>query len=328
MLARDDIDVLTTDPYSTSAPANEVRGAQYAAEFGAPYVDSYSELFDWKPDAVIVCSENSRHRVDAEAAAKAGAHVLCEKPLATTVADAQAIVDACVDAGVKLMTAFPMRFTPMFGAALEAVKRGAIGEVIGATGTNNGKLPLGGRSWFVDSELAGGGALVDLTVHVADMLNAVLRSEHPELIYAATNRILHSDKDAVTSETAGLVNITYANGVVATIDCSWSQPDSAPNWGGLTLQLVGTKGVIDIDPFALRVEGFDETNGSGVWRGYGTNNSVPLIDEFISAIREDRQPEPSGQAGLRAVELVAAAQESSITGEVIDLGSKAFSPSQ
>ncbi|SFN40018.1 Gfo/Idh/MocA family protein [Mycetocola miduiensis] len=320
LLSRGDVDILASDPGAATAPSGEIRGAEYAAQHGAPYVDSYEELFRWQPDAVIVCSENAHHRVDAEAGARAGAHVLCEKPLATTVADARAIVDACEEAGVLLMTAFPMRFTPMFEAARAAIRDGRIGEIVGATGTNNGKLPVGGRSWFVDSELAGGGALVDLTVHIADLLDAVLAPEVPELVYAATNRILHSENSAVTNETGGLVNVTYSDGTIATIDCSWSQPDSAASWGGLTLQLIGTEGSIDIDPFALRVEGVDEANANGFWLGYGANNSVPLINEFITAIRDGRQPEPSGQAGLRAVEIVAAAQESAATRSAVSFG--------
>ena len=83
------------------------RGQHYADMFDAHLFTSYEELLATKPDAVVICSENSKHRPLVEMAAQAGAHVLCEKPLATTVEDAQAIVDVCRDAGVTLMTAFP-----------------------------------------------------------------------------------------------------------------------------------------------------------------------------------------------------------------------------
>ena len=75
---------------------------------------SYEEMLATKPDGVVICSENSKHRPLVEMAAAAGVHVLCEKPIATTLDDAKSIISACERAGVVLMTAFPMRFsTPL-----------------------------------------------------------------------------------------------------------------------------------------------------------------------------------------------------------------------
>lgn len=88
------------------------RGAELATELGVAYVDTYDEAFAWKPDAVVIAAENSRHRALVERAAAAGVHVLCEKPLATTVEDAIAMRDACETAGVLLMVAYPVRFSP------------------------------------------------------------------------------------------------------------------------------------------------------------------------------------------------------------------------
>jgi 1,5-anhydro-D-fructose reductase (1,5-anhydro-D-mannitol-forming) len=316
---RDGVELLAADPEGAQAVGDALRGEDYAASVGVPYVASYDELLRWKPDAVIVCSENTRHRAAVELAAAAGAHVLCEKPLATTVADAEAMVAACDRAGVRLMTAFPMRFTPMFASMRSAIEAGEIGTVLGATGTNNGKLPLGGGSWFTDPELAGGGALVDLTVHIADLVDALLQPAEVTSVYAATNRILHGEVPGIVSETGGLVTLTYSNGVTVSIDCSWSHPESAPNWGGLTLEVLGTDGAIEIDPFALRVGGFEESRGQDFWLGYGPNNSRPLLDEFLSALRDGRQPEPSGLAGLRTARVVEAAQAAAATGEVVHL---------
>src|SRR5699024_5099025 len=169
---------------------------------------------------------------------------LCEKPLATTVADAEEMVAACREAGVVLMTAFPVHFSPAVASLRSALADGALGELIGLTGTNNGKLPTA-RDWFTDVDLAGGGAMVDHTVHLAA----------PATVHATTNRILHADRAGEGAETGGLVTLTYDSGPVATIDCSWSLPNDAPTWGGLRLQALGTGGQVQIDAFAQHVGG-------------------------------------------------------------------------
>src|SRR5687767_15381164 len=87
------------------------RGERIAGQNEARFFASYEALLEAKPDGVIICTENNRHRLLVEVAASRGVHVLCEKPIATTLGDVRAIVDACVQAGVFLMTAFPMRFS-------------------------------------------------------------------------------------------------------------------------------------------------------------------------------------------------------------------------
>src|SRR5699024_7708375 len=111
---------------------------------GVRVVPSYEEAWNaWPdgPDAIVVTSANAHHKDLVLEAARRGAHVLCEKPLATSVADAEAMVAACREAGVVLMTAFPVHFAPAVQRLRAAVAEGTLGEVIGLTGTNNGKLP-------------------------------------------------------------------------------------------------------------------------------------------------------------------------------------------
>ncbi|WP_443027319.1 Gfo/Idh/MocA family protein [Sphingomonas sp. LR61] len=85
------------------------------------------------------------------------------------------------------------------------------------------------RSWFTEPELSGGGAIVDHVVHIADLLEGLMGSA-PVTVTAVANRTLHAAR--AQAETAGLVTITYANGVVAAIDCSWSKPDTSAVWVG------------------------------------------------------------------------------------------------
>src|SRR5699024_6074797 len=158
------------------------------------------------PDAIVVTSANAHHKDLVLEAARRGVHVLCEKPLATTVADAEAMVAACREVGVVLMTAFPVHFSPAVEALRTAVADGTLGEVIGLTGTNNGKLPAG-RDWFTDVELAGGGSLVDHTVHIAEILDAMFGE--PATVHAVSNRILYADRAGEGAETGGLVTLGY-----------------------------------------------------------------------------------------------------------------------
>jgi len=267
-----------------------------------------------------VCSENSRHRELTEQAAAAGAHVLSEKPLATSLADGRAMIEACEAAGVRLMTAFPMRFSQPVIAAVRIAQEGKLGTIHGIAATNPGTMP---GSWFVDPELAGGGAVMDHTVHVADVMRWLLGSEAVE-VYAQTNRILYPD---LPVETAGTLAVTFANGTVATIDCSWSRPNSYPTWGGVTLELVGDEGVISVDAFAQVLASYSDgpgrTGGQDVrWLPWGDDPNAGMLREFLSAIREDRAPVPSGWDGYRATEIALAAYRSVEAGQPVPISTE------
>jgi 1,5-anhydro-D-fructose reductase (1,5-anhydro-D-mannitol-forming) len=311
LAGRQDVDLVTSDPDGAAASDSALRGRELAESCGVAYLDTYQEVFDWKPDGVIVCSENANHRALAERAAQMGAHILCEKPLAITVPDATRLVAAANDAGVWLMTAYPVRFSSAVGHLKALIDRGRLGTILSVSGVNNGWLPTDERRWFVDKALSGGGALVDHVVHCADIYDLLL--EQPvRSVHAATNRVIDAGP-ACTVETGGLVTLIYDNGVIATIDCSWSQPRTAPTWGGLTVTVTGTKGSVTVDPFRAHVGGFD-ANGA-LWLPYGQDLDAAMLDEFITAIREGRQPRPDGLSGVRTLEIVAAAQRSAESGQ-------------
>ncbi|WP_243064832.1 Gfo/Idh/MocA family protein [Humibacter sp. RRB41] len=307
---RSDVECVVTDPDHALRPAGESGGRALAESIGVGYLDTVDELLAWHPDAVIVCSENARHVDDVERAAAAGAHILCEKPLATTRPDAVRIIDACDRAGVSLMTAFPVRFTPQYAELRHRLQSGALGEVLSISGANNGRLPAE-RAWFTDPVLAGGGAVADHTVHVADLVFGLFPGVDAVKVFAVANRMLHADREA---ETAGLVSIEYSNGVTAVIDCSWSVPDHYPTWGGLTMRVIAEGGNAELAPFAERVDGFSETDRSPVWLSYGVDLDAAMLDEFLSAVAVGRRPVPDGLDGLRALEVVLAAYESIATG--------------
>jgi predicted dehydrogenase len=312
LAARDDIELVATDPDGATAGDSATRGAELAAQLGVRYVPTYEDALAWGPDAVIITAENVRHRGLVELAAAAGAHILCEKPLATTVEDATAMVNAAEVARVTLMTAYPVRFASAFQDALTRVRAGQLGDIVGVKGTNNGKVPRE-RAWFTDPALSGGGALVDHVVHCADLLDELLGSL-PDSVRAVSNGMLHVHS-GVQVETGGLVTAVYPGGVVATIDCSWSVPDNAATWGGLTLQITGTRGTMTISPFAQHVRGYDPAGQ--VWVGVGDDLDAAMLGEFIAAVREGRPATPDGQVGLRTLRIVEAAQRSARTGQPV-----------
>ena len=308
-----DVEVLAADP--GPHPAGEVRGARLAAELGVGYVDDYDELLAWGPDAVIVTSENARHRDHVEMAAAAGADILCEKPLATTWADGLAMRDAVARHGVRLMMAFPVRFASTFVRLRRDHEAGLLGRVFAVRGANNGMLPTG-RSWFADSALSGGGALMDHVVHIADLVDALLGSE-PRRVTAITNRTLHAHRAQV--ETAGLVHVEYGDGTIAAVDCCWSEADTAPVWGDVTLSVAGTAGTVDIDFFGPAVRGLDARTGTPVVRRYGQDFDKAMLTAFLDSVRTRSPMQPSIDVGLRTLAIVVAAQESARTGRSIDV---------
>ncbi len=267
-------------------------------------------------DGVVITSTNVDHRELVERAAAAGVDILCDKPLATTVADAEAMVAVCDRAGVRLMTAFPMRFSPAIRSLQSSVRSGALGSVVCLEGVNTGRMPDALAPWFVDPARSGGGALMDHVVHLADLYRWILRDEVVD-VYAVANRILQERFDRV--ETGGLVMLRFAGGVFATIDCSWSKPRSYPAWGGLSIQAIGTAGVIRADAFRQRLAIYGGPGTPVAWPSWGPDEDQGTLDEFVAAVSERRPPAVSGVDGLRAVEIVAAAFKSIDTGAPVGL---------
>jgi predicted dehydrogenase len=307
------------------ADDNTERGRYFADHFGARLFESTEALLADSPDGVIVCSENARHRPLVEQTAARGIHVLCEKPLATTVEDARAIVEVCRRAGVTLMTAFPMRFSTPAVEIKKLVQSGNLGRLYGCNTTNQGalpefhqadNLPFLKRDWFVDKELAGGGAIADHAVHISDLLRWYLGAEVVE-VYATTNQILHGGR--VQVETGGLIMLSFANGTFASIDCSWSKPAYYPTWGGLKMELVGERGLATMDAFKQIMTVYSQRIQRPQWPYWGSDANQGLIDEFCAALRERRAPAITGEDGLKAVEIVVAAYQSADSGQPVAL---------
>ncbi|WP_411033565.1 Gfo/Idh/MocA family protein [Shinella sp. BYT-45] len=165
---------------STSAE----RGRAYAGDHKiARAVTTLGELVDDPSvDAVYISTTNELHRDQALAAAKAGKHILCEKPLATSLDDARAMVRAARDAGVVMATNHHLRGAATHRAMRDAIAAGRIGRPLAARICHAGLLPAHLQGWRLDKPEAGGGVILDITVHDTDALRFVLGDDPVEVV--------------------------------------------------------------------------------------------------------------------------------------------------
>jgi predicted dehydrogenase len=291
--------------------SGSTRTAAAAKQFGTRFEKDVNAFLDLDLDGVIICAENVRHRALVELAASAGKWILCEKPLAPVVSEAKLMVDTCRKAGVGLGTAFPCRFAPPLMSAREQLQNGDFGDIYAVTCTNHGKFPGG---WFANAELSGGGAVMDHTVHVADALRWMLGREFTS-VYCEADNVLHEFEMGV--DDLGSLHMEMEGGIHVQHVASWSRCKTFPTWGDVTMEFIGSKGVLRVDAFNQKVTVYDDDAGTTEWAAYGDNPDVGLVQDFIDAIHERRAPAASGIDGLRATEVTAAAEKSMRTHRVV-----------
>jgi predicted dehydrogenase len=289
---------------------NEYRGKRAAAEFTAEYYSNLKDLLKCT-DGVIICSENVRHKELAIVAANNNNHILCEKPIATTLEDADEIIQTCEKNKVKLCIAFPMRYSVPIRALKERIENGENGNLLGISSTNRGKFPSG---WFGNKELAGGGAIIDHTVHLVDLFRWIFKKEVKK-VYAETGTLLHP----IDVEDCGLLSLEFEDGSFATLDCSWSRPKSFPFWGDVTMRVYETKGVINIDAFKQQIISYNDERVKSTWHYWGTNPDLEMIKDFVICIKENRPISISGEDGKKALAVVLAAYSSIEKGEPVSV---------
>ena len=279
------------------------RAGQAAKKFETKLFESYEALLATPGlEAVVIASENVKHRELVEMAARAGKHVLCEKPLATSVEDAEAMIAACKKAGVQLMTAFPCRYSPVVQRMKSVVDSGEAGKILAFRGTNRGRNPGG---WFIDKTLSGGGAMMDHTVHVTDLMRWILQDEVKEVYAEISNGISHGAFDDVA-----FLSMSFVKGAFGTLDASWSRPKSYPTWGDVTIDLITEKGTLTMDMFSQNLVLYSDISNSVSWQNWGANIDDGLVGAFAGAILGGTKVPITGEDGLRAAEAALAAYRS------------------
>lgn len=247
-------------------------------------------------DAVVICSENKLHAEQIAQAASKGKHIFCEKPLVTSDEEAKLVSDALKGTKVKIMTALPVRYAPVFARLRERIAGGEIGAIKAICTTNHGMNPGG---WFNDPDLAGGGALMDHSVHVADLLYLLLK-ETPSKVEA---QIGYNMENMVVDDCA-MLTLDYPSGIFVTIDASWSRPKSFKTWGDVTLNVVGEKGVIEVDVFAQQIQVYSAGETTHRVADYGSDMGQLLVDDFVDCVLNDKPspiPLEDGLASSRVV---------------------------
>lgn len=262
-------------------------------------------------DAVVITSDNKSHAELGKLAASHGKHILCEKPLVTTEEEGKLLLDAVAKSGVKLMTAFPCRYSPAFARLKERVASGDIGAIKAICSTNRGRCPF---SWFVEKDKSGGGAMIDHTVHVTDLLRVLLDDEVVRVQAQIGNNMYGKDFD----DTA-MLTLEFSKGVFATLDSSWSRHQSYKTWGDVTMNVVGENGLLELDMFNQQLDYFHEGPISHTVAGYGSGLDDGLVEDFLNCILNDTEPAITGHDGLQAARVAMAGYKSAATKEVVRL---------
>jgi len=295
----------------TSAEAERL-AAQYAAKVYPNYDALLSDV-----DVVDICTPTHLHHAMTLKAAAAGKHIVCEKPLARTVEQAQAMIAACRQAGVKLLVAHVVRFFPEYALAKQTVESGQIGRPAVlrlARGSFRPKKPVG--NWFLDFEKSGG-LLLDLMIHDFDYARWV--AGEVESVFARS--IGHAQPDA--SVDYGMVILRHTSGALSHVAGAWAYP---PPTFRTWLEIAGDGGLIEFDsaataPIEMLLKK-PEADAPDMGRPASPLSESPYttqIKEFYAALTEDRPTRISAEDGLAAVQIALAAIESARTGKAVRL---------
>jgi predicted dehydrogenase len=258
-------------------------------------------------DAVYVALPNAMHREYTERAAAAGVHVLCEKPMATTVGDCEAMIDACTRGHVKLMIAYRLHFERANLGAVELARSGKLGDprlfdsVFTMQVEDDDNIRL--------RRDAGGGTLWDIGVYCINAARYLFRAEPEEVVAFATKS---DDPRFREVEESVAATLRFPDGRLATFTCSFGASDVS------TYRLVGTKGDLRVEPAYEFTEELCHVLTTG---GKPREKTFPKRDQFApellhfsECVQSDAEPEPSGEEGLADVRIIEALYRSADQG--------------
>ncbi|CDQ18868.1 Predicted dehydrogenase [Halobacillus karajensis] len=303
----------------------EERARKVGHVYGAAVYTDYEELLRKEEvDAVSVCLPNYLHAPVSIAALKAGHHVLCEKPMATSKEEAEEMIQAAEQNGKKLMIAHNQRFVPSHVKAKELIASGELGKVYSfrttfGHGGPEGWSAEGEDSWFFKKEQAFIGAMGDLGVHKADLLRYLLGEEFVDVAGFIEN---NAKKDITVDDNAVCI-LRSESGIVGTMAASWAYN---PNEDNSTV-IYGEKGTLRLedDPEYSLVAQY--TNGDIVnyqlgkiqSNEEGGQSNSHVIDHFVGSILNDTQPLITGEEGMKSLEIILGALRSGETREISSL---------
>ncbi len=310
--------------YDVDAAANEAVARQY----GVKAAGSVEELLAADIAAVYVATPAYLHYEQVLTCAATGKHVLCEKPLGMTVTEAETMVAVMKQAGLRLGTAFMMRFLAQHEAARKLVEEGRLGKpVYGRAQLSCWYPPMAG-AWRQDPALGGGGSLIDMGGHCIDLL---------EMFFGPALKVscfVNHTVQAYASEDSAVALMWFAGGALGTVDACFSVPDQASKnrlelYGSLgSILAEGTIGQGSHGRMVAYLEeaaaGYDVQQARGAGGGIEIapaplNTYRAEIEEFSAAILEDRPCRVSGEDGLHSQKVLAACYQSAREGRVCEV---------
>lgn len=268
-------------------------------------------------DVIDICTPTHLHYEMVLQAAHAGKHIICEKPLARTVEQAQEMIKACRAASVRLLVAHVVRFFPEYALAKSVVQAGQIGKpaiIRLARGSYRPKKPIG--NWFLDFDKSGG-MLLDLMIHDFDYARWI--AGEVDSVYA--KRVGHVHPDA--SIEYGLVILKHVDGALSHVAGAWAYP---PPTFRTSLEIAGDAGLIEWNSdgaapinLLLRKDSVDTPDVGLPGSPLSESPYTTQIKEFYAALNEGKPTRVTAKDGLAAVQIALAAIESAQTGQPITL---------
>jgi UDP-N-acetylglucosamine 3-dehydrogenase len=293
------------------ADQDKAAGEAVAAELGARATTDNATAIASDVDAVIIAVPTPFHRPVTELAATHGKHVFCEKPIARTIEDAEAIVAACDRAGVRLMIGHVVRFFPEFVKIHDVLQAGSLGRVGLVRASRVNAHPPGDGNWYRDLATSGG-LIVDLMIHDFDTLRWYFGDV--ERVFAQG---LSYTSHQPTSDYA-LAVLRFANGVIAHVEGSWAHG----SWR-TAMEIVGEYGIVrhnGEESAPIRVEKRGPANQGLLISRHWTANDSPYRAElrhFFDCLTTGTPFQTDGSDGLRALEVALAVLASVRTGRTI-----------
>ncbi|MGG1676138.1 Gfo/Idh/MocA family protein [Neobacillus sp. NRS-1170] len=302
---------------------NEERAKEVAEKFGAFAYTSYEELLNsGLVDAVSVCTPNYLHAPISIAALEAGIHVLCEKPMATSKQEAEAMIAAADKSGKKLMIAHNQRFVPSHEKARQLIASGEVGKIYSfrtafGHGGPEGWSVEGKDGWFFQKEKAFVGAMGDLGVHKTDLLRYVLGEE----IVEVGSFVETSAKDFADVDDNAVCVLKTESGIIGTLAASWAYVSKEDN----STIIYGEKAILRLEDDPVHSLVVQYANGEVVKYELGKIQSNEeggqqnshVIEKFVDTVLHDQEPPVPGVEGMKSLEVILAALESNETKQIV-----------
>ena len=300
------------------------RARAVARDCGAPkaYTDWRDVAADGSIDAVSVVTPDFAHADIVIACARAGKHVLVEKPMATTVAECERMIQAAKAGGAKLMVDFHNRWNPAFHLAYQAIRSGEIGQprLAYCRLSNTTYVPLKMLSWAAKSS-----SLWFLGSHAIDAVCWML-GEWPHRVFAISRREVLRKMGVDTPDFYQSI-LEFPSGAVATIENSWIIPESFPTICEFVCEVIGSEGRLDLDTLTNRSlqlsakEGhrYQDLLGGPVIFGKQMGFAVESIRHFADCVIEDKQALIPAEDGLAVTRIACAIEQSAATGQPVEI---------